>query len=128
MSLYDGLKDAATVLKEAQKIEEYKQILEGLDELQARQKKIFDLEAEVKDLKDKLKTKENLKYERNSYFTVDNNDGPFCSHCWDAGEKLVRTHPAGNPAYHTCPKCKNTVQVYPEKDPPRPQHVPESYF
>ena len=57
MSIYDGLKDAARVLQEVGKIEQYKQILEAQEKMLEMQKKITDLEYENKELKDKLDIK-----------------------------------------------------------------------
>ena len=51
MGIYDAAKDAANVLKEAGKIKEYQQILELLEDLLNKQKKINDLEAENKEFK-----------------------------------------------------------------------------
>ena|ERR1700690_3848837 len=113
MGLYDGLRDAANVLKEANKIEQYKEILEAQKELLDMQKRISDLESENKDLKDKLETKGKLVYQNDTYVLVedDKEDGPFCSRCWDVERRLVRTHPMGNPAFHKCPECNSEVQV-----------------
>lgn len=112
MGLYEGLKDAASVLKEANKIEEYKEILDALEKMLEMQKRIADLEAENKSLHDKLETKDNLTYENNAYWLKKENgqtEGPFCSRCWDAEKKLVRIHPRGTG--HHCPECKNFVQT-----------------
>lgn len=118
MGLYDILKDAAKVAKEAGKIEQYKEILEVREKLLEMQERIADLEHENAELKRNQSAKSAMKYERNSYWTAEG-DGPFCSKCLDSENKMVRTHPSGNPAFHHCPECKTTVKVFPEKDPPQ---------
>lgn len=132
MGIYDGLKDAAGILKEAGKIEQYKQILEAQEKLLDMQKRIAELESENKDLAGKLETKGNLVFERNAYWLIegDKKHGPICSCCWDDERKIIRMQPCGNPAYFDCPKCKNQgVEIYPEKNNPPSAHVyvPQDY-
>ena len=112
MGIYDGLKDAATILKEAGKIEQYRQILEVQEKLLEMQKNIADLEAENKDLKSKLEIKENLIPEGNMYWTDKDakRDGPFCTACWDANNKLVRLHKSSTFDSSTCPSCKTIAK------------------
>ncbi len=115
MGIYDGLKDAAGILKEAGKIEQYRQILEVQEKLLEMQKQISELETENKTLKEKLDTKGQLVFENNSYWLVQGgkNDGPYCSCCWDDNRKTIRMQPCGNPAYFSCPKCENkSVKIY----------------
>src|SRR3989344_1988030 len=104
MGMYEIIKDAAAVAKEAGKIEQYKQILEVLEKMLDMQKRIEELEIDNNILRKQLSTKKSVKYERNSYWTDDGtSDGPFCSKCSDSDGEMVRTHPCGNPAYHACP-------------------------
>jgi hypothetical protein len=126
MGTFDALKTTAEVLRKADKIEEYKQILEVQQKLLEMKKKMMELEAENKILKEKLETKESTIFERNSYWCIRNGgkDGPFCSCCWDDERKMIRMQPCGNPAYFNCPRCKNgSVKVYPERDNPPITHV-----
>ncbi len=121
MAVFDELKSIASVLREADKIEQFRQILDVQEKLLEMQKRIADLEQENAQLKNKLETQENLIFERNSYWIKKGNlsDGPFCSRCWDDEKKTVRMQPRGNPAYYSCPNCDNSsVLVYPEKDRP----------
>jgi len=122
--IFEELKLAAKVLKEAGKIEQYKQILETLEKLLEMQKKIIDLENENRKLKGELITKENLIIENNAYWMLENDkkDGPFCTCCWDAEQKLIRMHPCGNPAFYNCPNCKSgSVQIDPSWRPAPPR-------
>jgi hypothetical protein len=116
MAIFDELKSVAGVLQEAGKIQQYQQILDAQKELLEMQHCITDLEMENKDLKEKLEINESLVFENNAYWLEKDGkkEGPFCSCCWDDHRKTIRIHPAGNPAFRSCPKCKNTVKVYPE--------------
>lgn len=108
MGLYDGLKDAAGVLKEAGKIEQYRQILEVLEKLLEMQKKITELEADNKDLREQLKIKGKLVPKENMYYMEVNGDqdGPFCTSCWDSDHKLIRLHISRDFDSAKCPTCK----------------------
>ena len=123
MAIFDELKSIGKILQEAGKIDQYKQILEILKKLLEMQKGIADLEDENKELKEKLKVKDNLIYENNAYWIIkkDKKGGPFCSRCWDKNKDLIRIHPKLNPAYSMCPECKNDVQI--TKDNPS-NHMP----
>jgi len=110
MDVFDGLKTAGKVLQEAGKIEQYAQILEAQKNLLEQQKRISDLEIENKDLKEKLELKGKVKFERNAYWIVEEgkeDDGPFCSCCYDDGKKLIRMMPGWSESERNCPKCKN---------------------
>lgn len=104
MGIFDDLKSAANILKEAGKIEQYKQILEAQERLLEMQNKIVALESENKNLKEKLKVKENLIYEVNAYWINDGGkkDGPFCTRCWDKNKEMIRL----NPVTYVCPECQ----------------------
>jgi hypothetical protein len=118
MGIYDGLKDAAKVLQESGKIEQYRQILDAQEKMLEMQKRIGDLEVDNKDLREKLESKGKLKFEKNAYWIREEKgaDGPFCSRCWDADKQLIRMQPCGNPAYFDCPNCKNKgVQINPDQ-------------
>lgn len=117
---FDQIKTIGKVLQEAGKIEQYKQILEVQEQLLAFQKRIIELERENSGLKESLETKKKLEYKNNSYWTKEGEKdvGPFCSHCWEADHKLIRMHPDGNPAFSSCPHCKNSVQTDPSWHPP----------
>ena len=105
MGIYETLKSTAAVLREADKIEQYKQILDVIEKLLEMQTQLANLGAENKSLKDKLKIKDDLKYSNNAYWLNTNNDGPFCTRCWDKNNELIRMK--DDSAYYECPECKN---------------------
>lgn len=115
---FDELKSIAGTLQEAGKIEQYRQILDAQRDLLDMQKKIKTLEDEVIELKAKLKVKGDLTYENNSYWLIsgEHKDGPYCSHCWDKNNDLIRMHPMTNTDYARCPECDESVLTNPNAD------------
>lgn len=114
MSLYNFAKDAARVAKEAGNIDLYSQILEI-------QEKALELQIENQELKETIKNmnennviKEKLIVKPNRYFiqTEDmDEDGPFCTACWDNNEKLIRLHSVTqsyDSTFYECPVCKKS--------------------
>lgn len=114
MGIYDVLKDSAGILKEAGKIDQYRQILEVQEKLLDMQKRISDLENENTELRKKFEIQSVIKFENNAYWIGDDkNSGPLCSRCWDSDRKPIRMQPRGNPTYFDCPNCQNKcVQIY----------------
>lgn len=115
MSIFETLKSVANTLKEANKIELYKQILDMQQDFLEMQENIKKLKEENADLKTLLQVKENLIYENNAYWFIkeQDKDGPFCSRCWDKDKTLLRMHPCGNPAYSECPECETRINTHP---------------
>jgi len=121
MGAFENIRGIASVLKEAGKIEEYKQILELLEKMLEMQGKIADLESKNKDLTEKLNFAGKLEFKNNAYW---NEKGyMFCSRCWDKEKHLIRilqTYP--NSHYAECPECKNSINftgvepTYPTND------------
>ena len=108
MGIYETLKSTASVLREADKIEQYRQILDAMEKLLEMQNKLAELEKENKLLKEKLKIKDDLTVSNNAYWLKSNNDGPFCTRCWDKNKELIRMT-YENP-YYRCPECNNSYE------------------
>ncbi|MFA4890887.1 MAG: hypothetical protein WC604_00835 [Candidatus Gracilibacteria bacterium] len=110
MGIYDAAKDAAKILKEAGKIEEYQKILDLIDDLFEKRNEIEKLKEENAKLKDQVKVKDEYIYKNNCYWHKETKDGPFCSRCFDKHKELIRIHPTfieSNLA--VCPECKNSA-------------------
>lgn len=114
MALFDELKSIGKVLQEAGKIEQYQQILETQEKLLEMQKRISDLEYGNKELKEKLKIKENIFFENNAYWLKNEKskkDGPFCTRCYDKDKNLIRMRHRSSQqwsrAHYNCPECRN---------------------
>ena len=121
MAIFDELKSIAKTLREADKIEQYQQILGIQQKLLEMQEKTTNLGGENRRLKEKLRTKGALIYENNCYWRVENDkvDGPFCSRCWDKENTLIRVHQLPDAAYIVCPECETSVKIDPNYDPER---------
>ncbi|MDZ7798955.1 MAG: hypothetical protein U5L76_05155 [Patescibacteria group bacterium] len=112
MAIFDKLKSIGSVLKEANKIEEYKQIIEIQQELLNLTQKNASLIDKNKNLKEKLKLKEKIVFEYDSYWTVEEGSkkGPYCTACWDNKNKLIRLQ-SSKTGYRRCPICDNVFNV-----------------
>lgn len=78
------------------------------------------LRTNLQEIKERSKINSELTHKDNHYFIGD--DGPFCTKCWDADDKLVRLHegsPANGQRYFTCPNCKTPTHTgeYIQPDP-----------
>lgn len=99
MGILDTAKEAVQLVQKIDNIELYKQILD----LQSEALKLVEehgvLKGRIKDLEDKFVIKEQLLHKENAYWisiddgtSRDIREGPFCVHCWDKDQKLVRLH------------------------------------
>lgn len=135
MGLYDAVKDAAKILKEAGKINEYQKILDLIDDLSNKKDEIEKLKDEIKKLKTEvLKLQNQLKitdeyiFKNNCYWHKKNDDGPYCSHCFDKNKELIRILPdylGSNDA--TCPECKTQVNFTGKKNQMPTNDEPENF-
>ncbi len=117
MGLYEGAKGVANILKEAGKIEEYLKIIDLIDDLLEKQRKIQILEEENTRLKNKLMISESYYFKNNAYYHENTEDGPFCSRCFDKDKNLIRIIPrklSSNNSF--CPECKNMVNLTGRED------------
>src|SRR5688572_8601623 len=98
MGILDTLKDAVGLMQKVDNIDLYKRMLE-------LQTQVVSLVEENRLLKEKLGTREQLRFEKNAYWMKDN--GPFCSNCWDTKANLVRLHvaQANSVTSPQCPAC-----------------------
>lgn len=112
MSIFDTAKAAANILKEAGKIDEYRTILELLDDLLEKRNKISNLNDEIVVLKQKLTVKDNYIFQNGAYFTKDTSDGPFCPSCYDLSFNAIRIFKWDpKDIYAKCPVCKNDFNI-----------------
>ncbi len=136
LNIIDGLKSAGKVLLEANKFEQYQQIilaqqkiLNQQEEIALKQEKINLLKKQNEKLSEKIKTQNKLIYEENSYWIVEDNNkiGPYCSNCWDSNTRRVRMHDRDG-GYYLCPSCKTGTHMSPEYTSVRTVKQPENYF
>jgi hypothetical protein len=112
MSIFETAKAAANILKEAGKIDEYRTILELLDDLLEKRNQISNLNEEILALKQKLTVKNNYIFQNWAYYTKDTNDGPFCPSCYDSNFNAIRIFKSDPKNIHAkCPVCKNDFNI-----------------
>ena len=70
---------------------------------------ILEKDEKIKELSAALATKKNLTYEKPYYWLSEgeSKEGPYCQHCFDRDQKLIRLQGYGN-GYWDCKVCKNT--------------------
>lgn len=111
MDTIKGLGTAADILRKADKIPEYQQILDAMERLTSQQSRISELETENRDLKHKLKTREDLVVRNDAYWTIEG-DGPFCLTCHGSKDLLIRMVSWGE-GQHKCNNCNYVVDTNP---------------
>jgi hypothetical protein len=72
------------------------------------QQVILDKDAEIRGLHDQLKIKAKVQWDKPYYWLIDGTqkDGPFCQHCYDKNQQLIRLQGNGE-GYWDCKACKN---------------------
>jgi regulator of replication initiation timing len=109
MGVFDNLKTIGNVLKEVGKIELYQQLLEASANLLELQNENAKLKTKLTQLEEKLKNKDDLIPINNAYWKKSDNDGPFCTRCWDKNTDLIRMVNNQDITYY-CPECKNSYK------------------
>lgn len=94
MSIVDNIKDVANIVRKADNIDLYRQILDLQQEALELVEENNNLKTELQEIRKSTDIQEKLVFEDNSYFIRDEyrNDGPYCTTCWDYEGKLVRMH------------------------------------
>jgi hypothetical protein len=94
MGILDTAKEAVQLVQKIDNIELYKEVLNLQSEAIKLVNENTALRNQISALEDRLKVKEALRFEKNSYWVEQKNskEGPFCTLCWDKDQKLVRKH------------------------------------
>lgn len=107
MGLYDGIKDVAKVMQQADNIELYRQLLDlsaQALELQAEVSRLREENAELKkkrEISDKI-----IRHEEPCITLMDDAVALYyCSHCWDGEQILIQLNCHSNGMFD-CPHCK----------------------
>ncbi len=113
MAIFDELKSVASTLREADKIEQYQQILDVQEKLLEMQKKIFDLEQENMNLKAEILQKKALVHVSEVYYAEDDQSQqkPLCANCYDAKGKLIHLVSSWQEDKRMCPTCKGAYKI-----------------
>ncbi len=92
MGLYEGIKDVAKVLQQADNIDLYCQLLDLSAQALDMQNTIYQLTTENAELKKKQDLEERIQRHQKLYITLKDEEGEifYCSHCWDNDRKLIQ--------------------------------------
>ena len=102
MDILDNAKDLYSLIKKLGN----QDLLEKMTDLRDE---IFNLREENRNLKEQLieHKKYDMHFEHNVYWNSNQNDGPYCSKCWDENKKAIRLQICDGEYY--CPVCNKYV-------------------
>lgn len=94
MSILDTIKSIADITKQINDIELKSKIIDLQNEVYQLIEENHKLRIEKESGDEKVRLRESLVFEDNSYYLNKNNNlvGPYCSPCFDASDNLVRLH------------------------------------
>ena len=121
MGIIDTLKDAVTLVQKADNIELTKKIIALQADVMAVFEENRSLKEKVSGLEGALELKGKMQFDRDAYWMGDGrteNDGPYCSRCYDVDSKPVRMVSRYND-FFKCTQCETQVQI-PGIKPTRP--------
>jgi hypothetical protein len=72
------------------------------------QQALHDKDSEIRKLQEQFKLKQKLQWQQPYYWLMEdsNKSGPFCQHCYDKAQELIRLQGNGD-GYWECKACKN---------------------
>ena len=108
MSLYDGIKDVANVVRKADNIELYQQLLDLGQIALDMQDEIRSLRQENYELKKKQDLDKDIVRHPENYVTIKSDDQQlkYCSVCWDNDRKLIQMKSLDKGSSYYCHVCK----------------------
>lgn len=106
MGLYEGIKDVAKVVQQADNIELYKKLLDLSAQALDMQAEITRLKEENVELKKKRDMSEQIIRHEEPYITLQGDTGNlyYCSHCWDSDKVIIQLDCSDNGTFK-CPHC-----------------------
>jgi hypothetical protein len=109
MGLYEGIKDVAKIIQQADNIELYKQLIELSAQALDMQNEISRLSTENTQLKKSKDIESRIERHIEPILTLkdDSSQIVYCSHCWDYDRKLIQVN-CYDIGTFTCAHCKNT--------------------
>lgn len=116
MGWYEAIKDAIGVAQKADNIDLTRQLLDVQKEMMDIQQENFELKKHVQELNEIIDKTSHVEYNdvRNAVYEVledGKENGPYCTHCWEADKKLISLLKSGATRYK-CPHCKTEVKLY----------------
>lgn len=114
MGLYEGIKDVAKVVQQADNLELYKKLLDLSAQALDMQAEIAKLREENAELKKRKAIADKVIRHKEAYITLDGEEELYyCSHCWDS-EKITIQLIVGSNGTFECPHC-HVKGVYDEE-------------
>lgn len=109
MGLYEGLKDVAKVIQQADNIEIYRQLIDLCAQALEMQNEITRLTNENAELKRARDIEERIIRNRELFITLEDDEADtiYCSHCWDYDRKLVQVKLYPTSGKFKCVHCTN---------------------
>lgn len=110
MGLYEGIKDVAKVVQQADNIQLYSQLIDLSAQALEQQKEISRLKLEIRELKKMADLSEKIQRHDQPFVTLKDEDPIicYCSRCWDVDSKLVQVRCETRTGRFYCPNCENT--------------------
>lgn len=110
MSLYDGIKDVAKVVQQADNIDLYKQLLDLGQQALDMQAEIGKLREENAELKKSRDLDSDIVYHVDPFVTRKSDEIPikYCATCWGNGKRLITLQIRGI-GNCRCPSCKANI-------------------
>ena len=107
MGLYDGIKDVAKIVQQADNIELYRKLLDLSAQALDMQDEIANLKLENASLKKQKDLSEKIVRHQEPYITLKYDELIllYCSHCWDSAKLLIQLN-CDDDYEFICPHCK----------------------
>ena len=107
MGLYDGIKDVAKVMQQADNIDLYRQLLDLSAQALDLQAEISRLKEENEELKKKQDISGKVVRHLEPYVTIRDEEPAlcYCSHCWDIANQLIQLDCNDYKGTFECPHC-----------------------
>lgn len=108
MGVIDTLKDVISIAQKADNLDLYRKLLDLSAQALDMQSEIANLKEENARLKRKQDLSSSIQRHKESFITLEGEEPMlrYCSHCWDADEKLVQLLCDEYSGEFTCPHCK----------------------
>ena len=114
MGLYEGIKDVAKIVQQADNVDLYRRLIELSAQALDMQNMINKLSEENAILKKKQDIEERIQRHSELYLTLKNEDSIlYCSHCWDNERKLIQVSTLNG--LYQCPHC-NLKGIYDQNE------------
>lgn len=107
MGLYEGIKDVAKIVQQADNIDLYRQLLDLGAQALDMQSEIMRLQEENAKLKGDLYKQQNVERHEGIFITLKDDPYkiPYCASCYGKDGKLIQMFNY-KPEYYRCPACK----------------------